>query len=194
MDELRYLGKVLDITITNPIGSIDYKNNFIYPVNYGYLNDNKEFMVYILGEYQKLNTFKGKCIGIIKKINEISELIVTNDNKFYKDEQIDSLIEFKEKDNYIIIRSNKMDNEYIDILGSLTNIYQEGINRLKNDIIKLIVNNIKDYELIEHLLDRLLDIPTSESERLYNFLCDYLENINKESFKFYKLEFKKMWD
>ena len=192
MDEIKYLGNDLNIIITNPIGSIDTRNGFIYPVNYGYLESDKHLEVYILGVYQKLNSFKGKCIAILKKIGD-NKLIVTVKNKYYTDEQIYALIDFLEKDNYLIIRDNKIDDGLFELAESLNNSYKVELARLKKTIIKLIMHNINDSNLIEHLLDDLLNIPTDESERLYNFLCEYLNTIDDKSYKYYKLEFKKMW-
>ena len=196
MNEIKYLGRDLNVIITNQIGSIDNKDNFIYPVNYGYLKDiDKKIDVYILGIYNQLKIFNGKCIGIIKKINDDGKLIVTDNNKYYSDSQIEALIEFKEKNsNYLLIRNNILDNGFMELAEGLNNCYIDEIKRLKKALIKLIINNIKDIDLIEHLLDSFLNIPTLESERLYNFLCDYLDNINKDSAKFYRLEYKNMWD
>ena len=196
MNEIKYLGRDLNVIITNQIGSIDNKDNFIYPVNYGYLKDiDKKIDVYILGIYNQLKIFNGKCIGIIKKINDDGKLIVTDNNKYYSDSQIEALIEFKEKNsNYLLIRNNILDNGFMELAEGLNNCYIDEIKRLKKALIKLIINNIKDIDLIEHLLDSFLNIPTLESERLYNFLFDYLNNINKDSAKFYRLEYKNMWD
>ena len=192
MDEIKFLGENINVIITNPIGSMREKE--VYPINYGYIIDNdKRIMTYILGVYEPLRAFTGKCIGIIKKINSDNKLIVTN-NRFYTDAQIASLIEFIEKDdNYLLIRNNFINDGLMDLAENLNNCYNEEISKLKKSLNKINVNNIKDIEIIESLLDGFLNIPTVESERLYNFLCDYLDSINKESAKFYKLEYKNMW-
>lgn len=194
MDEIKYLGKNITVIITNPLGSVN-EDNLIYPVNYGYTIDNdKKIDVYVLGVYKPLQIFKGKCIAVLKEINENDKLIITLNDKYYTDEQIEALIEFEEKKNYLLIRNNIFNNGFLELADSLNNCYNEEVKRLKLALTKLVINNINDVDLIEHLLDGFLNIPTEESERLYNFLCDYLDNINKESAKFYKLEYKNIWE
>ncbi len=192
MENIKYLDKDLRVIIDYPIGSNG--NGFIYPVNYGHIQDNdKTINVYILGIYVPLHEFTGRCIAIIKGTDE-DQLIISN--QYYIDEQIEALIEFKESnDLHLIIRnSDIIDNGLIELADGLASSYDIEIKRLKKVLIKLIVNNIKEIDLIEHLLDSLLNIPTVSGERLYNYLCYYLEKINKESAKFYRLEYKNIWD
>ena len=50
MNELKFINQELNVIITNPIGSVNENNNYIYPLNYGYVKDNNIiFKTYILG-------------------------------------------------------------------------------------------------------------------------------------------------
>lgn len=196
MEESIFLGKDVHVIIVNPIGSSNERGNYTYPLNCGYLIDKEKYIkVYLLGVYEKVLEYDGRCTALIKKINGDNRLIVVPKDKYYTDEQIEALIEFKERNSsYLIIRNiNNLNDGFEEMAEELSNCYNSEVKRLKKAIIKLIIHNIKDTSIIEHLLDDLLNIPTEESERLYNFLCEYLDNINKESAKFYKLEYKNMW-
>lgn len=196
MEESKYIGNDVHIVITNQIGSINKKGNYTYPLNCGYLIDKEKYIkVYLLGVYEKVLEYDGRCIALVKKISDDNCLIIAPKDKYYTDEQIEALIAFAEENsNYLIIRNvNDLNDNFKEMAEELSNCYNSVVKRLKKSIIKLISHDIKDLDIIEHLLDDLLNIPTIESERLYNFLCEYLNEINKESAKFYKLEYKNMW-
>ena len=145
--------------------------------------------------YKPLKEFNGECLAIIKKNNDDNKLIVVPRKQNYTDEQIEALISFQENNDYIIIRRNTIINdELINLASFLNQTYQSQLNMIKKQIVNIVINNSNDIFLIEHLLDELLNIPTCESERLYNYLCGYLDKFNKESAKYYKLEYKNMWN
>ena len=69
-----YIGKTIKIKIDRQFGSKHPKHGFIYPVNYGYVpntisGDGEEFDAYILGEFSPVDTYNGKVIAIIHRIN-----------------------------------------------------------------------------------------------------------------------------
>lgn len=71
----KYLGKIVEVTIDRPIGSKHPKYNYIYPINYGYLShslsaDGEELDCYVLGIFEPLQTYTGKCIAIIQRLND----------------------------------------------------------------------------------------------------------------------------
>ena len=93
------------------IGSKHPKYGFIYPVNYGYINntisgDGEELDAYVLDEKQPLMKFTGRVIAIIHRLEEDDDkLIVVKDGKYLDDEQIRKLTNFQEQYfNSIIIR------------------------------------------------------------------------------------------
>ena len=53
---------------------------------------------YVLGIFEPIDTFEGKCIAIIHRLNENDDkLIVVPDNVSYTNEQIKALTEFQER-------------------------------------------------------------------------------------------------
>ena len=113
-----YLNQELSIIIDHPLGS--QGTSFIYPINCGYLKDTKpNLSCYLLGIFNPLTEYTGKCIAIIKG-KHASKLIIAD--KAYSKEAISSLIEFQEKaTNYEIITSDINFNSLIPEL-SVSNI------------------------------------------------------------------------
>lgn len=106
-----YIGKIIDIKIDRPFGSKHPKHGFIYPVNYGYVpnttsGDGEELDAYLLGVYEPVEEYTGKCIAIIHRTDDDDDkLIVVPKDKEYTNDQIDALTEFQEQYfKHIIIR------------------------------------------------------------------------------------------
>ena len=101
----RFLNKVITVKIDRPMGSKHSEKypNHIYPINYGYVpgtisGDGKELDVYVLGTYEPLKTFTGKCIAIIHRINDNDDkLVVVPENRYFSNSQIRALTEFQER-------------------------------------------------------------------------------------------------
>ena len=111
MNHKEYLGKELNIVIDRELGSKHPEYGFIYPVNYGYVpgtisGDGEELDCYLLGVFEPVKTFKGKCIAIVHRLNDDDDkLIVVPENKEYSDDAINALIEFQERYfEHIIVR------------------------------------------------------------------------------------------
>lgn len=111
MNNEEYIGKMINIKIDRPLGSKHPKHRFIYPVNYGFVpntisDDGEELDCYLLGVFEPVNEYKGKCIAIIHRINDNDDkLIIVPDNMNYSNEAIDTLVEFQEQYfEHIIIR------------------------------------------------------------------------------------------
>ena len=111
MENEKYLNKKVLMKVDRPLGSKHPKHGFIYPVNYGYIpntlsGDGEELDAYLLGIFEPLDQFEGKCIAIIHRTNyNDDKLIIVPDNKEYSDDAINALIEFQEQYfNHIIIR------------------------------------------------------------------------------------------
>ena len=102
-DAKMYLGKTVDVIIDRQMGSKHPKHGFIYPVNYGYVpntisGDGEELDCYVLGVFEPLDTFKGKCIAIIHRTNDNDDkLIIVPEEKEYSDDEIRALTEFQER-------------------------------------------------------------------------------------------------
>ena len=103
METKEYLGKILDVEIDRPFGSSHPKHGFIYPVNYGFVpgtisGDGEELDCYVLGVFEPVKTYKGKCIAIIHRTNDNDDkLIIVPEDKTYNEDQIRALTEFQER-------------------------------------------------------------------------------------------------
>lgn len=103
MNSKEYIGKMVEVKIDRPFGSKHPKHQFIYPVNYGYVpntvsGDGEELDAYVLGVFETLNEFKGKCIAVIHRTNDDDDkLIIVPEGKMYNASQIDALTEFQEQ-------------------------------------------------------------------------------------------------
>lgn len=51
---------------------------------------------YVLGEFEPLSEFEGKCIAIIHRTNDDDDKLIIS-NKNYSDEAIEALVEFQER-------------------------------------------------------------------------------------------------
>ena len=98
-----FLNKTITVKIDRPMGSKHPKHGFIYPINYGYVpntisGDGEELDCYILGVYEPLENFTGKCIAIIHRINDDDDkLIIVPDIKSFSDAEIRVLTDFQER-------------------------------------------------------------------------------------------------
>ena len=111
MESKGYIGKNVEVVIDRPFGSKHPKYGFIYPVNYGYVpdtvsGDGEELDCYVLGVFEPIKEFSGKCIAVIHRTNDDDDkLIIAPDGKRYSDDAIDALTEFQERFfKHIIIR------------------------------------------------------------------------------------------
>ena len=103
VNSTNYLNNILDVKIDRPMGSLHPKHGFIYPVNYGYIPntksyDGEELDCYVLGIYEPLKEYKGRCIAVIHRINDKDDkLIIVPDGRDFSDEEIKVLTEFQER-------------------------------------------------------------------------------------------------
>ena len=103
MENKEYLGKIIDVKIDRPFGTKHPKHGFIYPVNYGYVpntvsGDGEELDCYLLGVFEPVEEFEGKCIAIIHRTNDNDDkLVIVPNDKYYSDEAIEALTEFQEQ-------------------------------------------------------------------------------------------------
>ena len=103
MNSIDYIGKFVDVHIYRPLGSKHPKHGFIYPVNYGYIpntisGDGEELDCYVLGIFEPIESFSGKCIAVIHRTNDNDDkLIVVPEGINYSDDAIRALTEFQER-------------------------------------------------------------------------------------------------
>lgn len=98
-----YLNKIVKVNVDRKLGSKHPKYNYIYPINYGYVpgtisGDGEELDCYIIGVFDPVLEFEGRCIAIIKRTNDNDDkLIIAPKDKDYSDDAIEALIEFQER-------------------------------------------------------------------------------------------------
>lgn len=104
-----YLGKNVKIVIDQPFGSI-YQDT-LYELNYGYVPNTKApdgegLDAYYLSSKEPLKEAEGECIAIIHRLDDDDDkLILSKDGEQFSNEQIEILVNFREKFfQHIIIR------------------------------------------------------------------------------------------
>lgn len=99
----KYLNQIVKVRMDRPMGSKHPREGFVYPVNYGYIPDTlapdgHEIDAYVLGVFDPLDEFEGKCIAIVHRTNDDDDkLIVVHSGNNYTDDQIRALTEFQER-------------------------------------------------------------------------------------------------
>ena len=98
-----FLGKTVLAKIDRPLGSRHPKHGFLYLLNYGYIPgvlspDGEELDAYIVGVFEPVTEFEGRCIAVIKRLDdEDDKLVLAPTNREYTDEQLLALVEFQEQ-------------------------------------------------------------------------------------------------
>lgn len=103
-DSKEYIGKMVEAKIDRTMGTghPEFPES-IYSINYGYIpntisGDGKELDCYILGVFEPVKTFKGKCIAVLHRVNDNDDkLILAPEGKDYSDDAIRALTEFQER-------------------------------------------------------------------------------------------------
>ncbi len=78
-------------------------NASLFPVNYGYVPgvaapDGEDLDAYVLGIFEPMREFTGRCIAVIERLDDADDkLVVVPDGRAYTDEQIQALVEFQEQ-------------------------------------------------------------------------------------------------
>lgn len=103
MNSKEYIGEMVEVKMDRPMGEKHPKHGFIYPVNYGYVpntisGDGEELDCYVLGVFEPVESFNGKCIAVIHRTNDNDDkLVVVPEEKEYSDDAIKALVEFQER-------------------------------------------------------------------------------------------------
>ena len=98
-----FIGQTVEVEMDRPLGTRHPKHGFMYCVNYGYIpntvsGDGEELDAYLLGVFEPLQSYIGKCIAVIHRINDDDDkLVVVPEGKNYTDEEIRVLTEFQER-------------------------------------------------------------------------------------------------
>lgn len=99
-----FLGKIVKIKIDRPLGSKHPKHDMIYEVNYGFVPDTKapdgeEIDAYLLGVDKPVDEFSGKCIAVIRRLNDNDDklVVISENSEDISDKKILGLVNFQEK-------------------------------------------------------------------------------------------------
>lgn len=99
-----YLGKMVDISIDRPIGSIHPKHDdIIYPINYGFIpnvfgGDGEELDVYLLGVDVPVKAYRARIIGIVHRHNDVEDkLVAAPEGMIFTAEGIAEAVRFQEQ-------------------------------------------------------------------------------------------------
>jgi inorganic pyrophosphatase len=98
-----FLNQIVHVKIDRPLGSRHPQHGFIYQVNYGYVPDTPapdgdDLDAYVLGVFEPIETFTGRCIAIVHRVDDDDDkLIIVPESRSYSDEQIQALVEFQER-------------------------------------------------------------------------------------------------
>lgn len=103
MNPTDFIGKTVKIKIDRPLGSRHPRHGFIYPLNYGFVPgvpapDGEELDAYVLGVFEAVEEFEGRCIAVIHRLDDADDkLVLAPEGRQFSDEQILALTEFQER-------------------------------------------------------------------------------------------------
>lgn len=103
MHSQAFLGKLVHIEIDRPLGSRHPKYDYVYPLNYGFVpdtqsGDGEDLDAYVLGIAHPLQSFEGRCIAMIHRLNDNDDkLVIAPDGTDFSDEQIREATHFQEQ-------------------------------------------------------------------------------------------------
>ena len=86
-----------------------------------------------------------------------------------------------------------LDNRFVELARGLVKIYEEKYNLLCPIVLEVVNKKEENINVIEHLLDLLLDLPTTKGEELFYYLVNYYSSLNKEDADFYMNEYKNLY-
>lgn len=100
----KFISQTVTVKVDRPLGSKHPKHEYIYPVNYGYIEntksaDGEELDAYVLGVNEPVDEFTGTCIAILHRLDDDDDkLIVVPDSQLnISDEEIENAVHFQEQ-------------------------------------------------------------------------------------------------
>lgn len=103
MNAADFIGRLVEVQIDRPLGSLHPGYGFEYPLNYGFVagqfsSDGEELDAYIIGVATPLESFRGRCIAVIHRLNDKDDkLVVVSEGVEVSDEQIRQETRFQER-------------------------------------------------------------------------------------------------
>lgn len=99
----KYLGQQVTVTVDRPLGSKHPKHDFVYEVNYGFIEgvkapDGEDLDAYLLSITEPVSEAVGVCIAIAHRNNDDDDkLIVVHEGATMTNEEILEAIHFQEQ-------------------------------------------------------------------------------------------------
>jgi inorganic pyrophosphatase len=113
MSSTDFIGRLVSIHIDRPLGSRHPQHGFFYMLNYGCVPgmlapDGEEQDAYVLGVFEPVDQFEGRCIAVLHRLDdEDDKLVLVPDGLQYTDEQVLALTEFQERFFKTVVIRNK---------------------------------------------------------------------------------------
>jgi inorganic pyrophosphatase len=103
VDAIEYIGRLVEVRVDRPLGSVHPDFGFEYPVNYGFVPgtrsaDGEELDAYALGPDEPVSKFVGRCIAVVHRLDDDDDkLVVVADGRQFSDAQICRSTQFQER-------------------------------------------------------------------------------------------------
>ena len=102
-EAFQYPGETVTIKVDREMGSKHPEYGYIYPVNYGYVpdtlgKDGEAIGAYVLGVFEPVKEFTGRCIAVVHREDDNDDkIVVIPEDKYYTSGEIRALLEFQER-------------------------------------------------------------------------------------------------
>jgi inorganic pyrophosphatase len=98
-----FIGRLVEVHVDRPIGSLHPEFGYAYPVNYGSIPgvsapDGDDLDAYVLGVSEPRRRFAGRCIAVLHRVDDDDDkLVVVPDGLELSDAEIRELTSFQER-------------------------------------------------------------------------------------------------
>jgi len=99
-----FIGKIVEIEVDRPLGSMHPDRKFAYELNYGFVPgtlapDGEEIDAYLLGIENPVNSFRGRCVAVIHRLFDDDDklIVIPRDMTDIADDEIVRSTQFQER-------------------------------------------------------------------------------------------------
>lgn len=79
-----------------------------------------------------------------------------------------------------------LSDELRGMFNGLMGLYDQAYGEIRKDVEYIVLNDIRDDYILEHVFDKIINIPTDKCYELFVELCDYVSHFNEEMVEDYK--------